>query len=109
MTEPTVTDRPNPIERAVASVGSAVSALLGVVAFLVQYGVLSADQGTAINEFGQTVVTQASPVGAIVSALLVAVTGVVASFSAGKAAKKKVTPVEDPRDNLGRVLTPAGQ
>jgi hypothetical protein len=103
-----VPDRPNPIMNAVASVGSAVSAVLGVVTFLIQYGVLTPEQGEAITSAGEVVVTNANPLASIVSALFVAFTGVAASFTAGKVAKAKVTPVEDPRNNLGEPLTPAG-
>lgn len=108
MTTP-VSDRPNPIRDAVASVGTAVSAVLGVVTFLVQYGVLTPEQGAALNSAGEVVVNNANPLASIVSALFVAFTGVVASFAAGKVAKTKVTPVEDPRNHLGEPLTPIGQ
>lgn len=102
-----VSDRPNPIMAAVASVGSAVSAVLGVVAFLVQYGVLTPEQGQALNDAGTVIVADANPTGSIISGLFVAFTGIAASFAAGKVAKQKTTPVEDPRDSLGRPLVPA--
>lgn len=104
MTTPAV-DRPNPIRDAILAVAPAVSALLGVVTFLVQYGILTPSQGEALNDAGQLVVSSASPLASIVSALFVAFTGVAASFAVGKVAKTKVTPVEDPRDNHSRPLT----
>lgn len=102
-----VSDRPDPIGNAVKTVGSAVSALLGVVAFLVQYGILTPTESDALNAAGQVVVTDASPLGSIVSGLFVAFSGVVAAFAAGKVAKQKTTPTDDPRDNLSRPLVPA--
>lgn len=109
MSTPVTTDRPSPIDQAVKSVGTGVSAILAVVTFLVQYGVFTPDQQQAINDAGQVVISQANPLAAVVSAICVAIAGVVASFAAGKTAKTKVTPVADPRDNDGRPLTPAGQ
>lgn len=109
MNTPVPVDRPTPIENAVKSVGAAVSAILGVVAFLVQYGIFTPDQQQAINALGQVVITDSNPVSSVFSGIAVAVAGVVASFAAGKAAKGKVTPVDDPRDIHGHPLTPAGQ
>lgn len=101
-----VSDRPNPLMRVAALVGPATAALSAMVVFLAGSGILTAEQADAVDQFGQAVNTTAPTVASVVSALIAAGGVLVGTFAHAKLAKGSVTPVEAPRDNQGRPLTP---
>lgn len=94
MTAPDITTRPRPILDAFKSVGSAVALIGSILTSLVGWGVISATQGDAVNGL----------LGAIPGAVAL-VTSLLAAFGVVKSAEPKVTPLSDPRNNLGETLT----
>lgn len=88
-------NRPHPILDKVKTVGGALSALTGLVAWGGTYGFLTATQTGATSAFI-----------ALVPAVLAAIGAVLTSFGVGKSSEPLVTPLSDPRDNAGRTLTP---
>lgn len=99
--------RPQPIIDAFKSVGVAMHSLAGVVVTLVTLGVLSATQGEALTETLDYGFANAQVIGSVVAGGATIVMGLIASFSQGKTAQARVTPIEDPRDNDGTPLVPA--
>lgn len=87
-------ERPAPIRDAFRSVGSAVAFAGSVLTSLVGYGLLSQVQGDALT----------SLLG-LVPGAVTAVTAVLIAFGVRASAEPKVTPVADPRDDAGVILT----
>lgn len=87
--------RPVPIRDAFKSVGSTIALLGSVATGLVGWGVLSVAQGDALSGL----------LGAV-PGLVTLVTALLAAFGVVRASEPAVTPLADPRDNLGRELTP---
>lgn len=81
-----ISTRPRPIFAAFKSVGGALSALAGLVAYLGTYGILTTSQTAA-----------ASAALAAVPAAITIVGALLASFGVVKGSEDKVTPVSDPR------------
>lgn len=84
MTNPNITNRPQPLRKAARIYGG----LTALIAGLVGSGVISADQGNAITGVITAVVVLLGTVGIVVTA------------------EPKVTPVSDPRDDQGQTLVP---
>lgn len=109
MSAPTTpVERPNPLGTAASKVGTAWSAAAGVVSALVAFGALSVAQADAITAVGETAPGVITAVGTLIAGVLPLISGLVASFRTVAAAKDEVTPVADPRDGLGNLLTPVG-
>lgn len=103
MTAPT---RPNPLAEAASKVGTAWSAAAGVVGALVAFGVLTAAQGSAISAAGDAAPATVVALGTIIAGVTPLISGIIASFRTASAAREKVTPVADPRDDHGNALIP---
>ena len=95
-------NRPTPLRNA-ARIWSLVSGSVGaVVTFLVTNQVLNAGQA-------ETLTNASASVNLLISAVtgLVAAIGAVAgAFGTAKQGEAHVTPVDNPRDNAGRILAP---
>ncbi|WP_134664027.1 hypothetical protein [Amycolatopsis sp. CFH S0078] len=88
-------DRPRPILEAIR--GGGWKTLAGtLIAAAVSFGILNAEQATALDNVVAAVVT-----------LITFVTSAVAQFHVLDHAEPQVTPVADPRDDRGRPLVPA--
>lgn len=72
----------------------------GGVALLVNFGIITADQGGSLGDL----VTSLEGLGALVAGVIAAGGAVIAAFRTGKDGEKQVTPLSDPRDHLGRRL-----
>lgn len=107
MTTPAV-DRPNPLQAVAAKVGTAVSAATAVLGAAVAFGLLTAAQAEAISATGQALPGAVMALGTIAGAVIPLIGGVIAAFSTAAVGKHEVTPVSDPRDNAGNLLTPEG-
>jgi hypothetical protein len=88
-------NRPHPILDKVKTVGGALSALTGLVAWGGTYGFLTATQTGAT-----------SALLALVPGVVAGIGAVLTSFGVGKSAEPLVTPVSDPRNNAGDPLRP---
>lgn len=99
-------NRPNPLGEAASKVGVAWSAASGVIGALVTFGVLTAVQGDAITAAGQAAEGTVTATGTVLAGVLPLIAGVVSAFRTTAAARPHVTPMEDPRTNDGRPLTP---
>lgn len=89
--------RPTPLRSAFKTTGSAVAFLGSLVTFAVTWGLLGADQATAIDALL-----------AAVPGLIGLATALLASFGVVAKGEPQVTPVVAPQDNQGNQLTPAG-
>lgn len=107
-TSSTSVDRPNPLKEAASKVGTAWSAVSGVIGALVTFGLLTSAQGEAITLAGAEAQNTVTAVGTVLGGVLPLIAGVITSFRTTAAARDHVTPVASPRDNLGNVLVPAG-
>lgn len=87
-------ERPVPIRDAFRSVGSTIALIGSVVTGLVGWGVLSVAQGDALSGL----------LGAV-PGLITLATALLAAFGVVRVAEPAVTPLADPRDELGRRLT----
>jgi len=95
-------DRPTPLRDA-ARIWSLVTGSVGaVVTFLVTNQVLNAGQAETLTNASASVNLLISAV----TGLIAAIGAVAGSFGTAKQGESKVTPVEAPRDNDGRVLAP---
>lgn len=101
-------NRPNPLSEIASKVGVAWSAAGALVSALVAYGALSAAQGEALTAAGAAAQDTVTAVGVVVAGVLPLITGVVSAFRTTTAGREHVTPVTDPRDEHGNLLTPAG-
>lgn len=101
-------DRPNPLAEVASKVGVAWSAAGGLISALVTFGVLTAAQGDAVTAAGAAAEGTVTALGTVIAGVLPLIAGIVSAFRTAAAGKDKVTPVDDPRDNAGNPLTPAG-
>lgn len=90
-------DRPRPILDKFKTVGGAVAFLGTLVSAAATYGVLDAAEANATNALLVGIPT-----------FVTLVTGALSAFGVVKASEPLVTPVEDPRNNAGVHLFPAG-
>ena len=86
-------NRPHPILDKVKTVGGALSALTGLIAWAGTYGFLTVTQTAAT-----------SALVALVPGVLAGVGAVLTSFGVGKSSEPLVTPVSDPQNNVGQAL-----
>jgi hypothetical protein len=89
-------NRPHPILDKVKTVGGALSALTGLIAWAGTYGFLTVSQTEAT-----------SALVALVPGVLAGVGAVLTSFGVGKSSEPLVTPVSDPQNNAGQALLTA--
>lgn len=91
---PPTTARPRPILAAIRS-GAWLPLVGTLLTAAVTFGLLNSEQGTAIGNLVAAVAT-----------LLTAITAALSNFHVLRRAEPEVTPVADPRDDLGRALVP---
>jgi hypothetical protein len=102
-------DRPNPLKETAAKVGTAWSAVSGLVGALVTFGILSGAQGDAVNTAGDALSPTLIALGTVVGGVLPLLGGLLGAFQTASSGKDHVTPVVAPMDNFGNVLTPKGE
>ncbi|TDQ01232.1 hypothetical protein [Labedaea rhizosphaerae] len=95
VTSAVLDSRPRPILEAIRS-GAWVSVLGAALTAAVTFGLLNAEQVTALNNLVAAAAT-----------LITAVTAVLHGLHILRAAEPEVTPMSDPRDTDGRPLIPA--
>lgn len=89
--------RPRPLIDAAKGIGTGTAFAGAVASFLASWGLMSADQSSALNLLF-----------AAVPGVIGLLTGVLAAFGVASKAEPRVTPVSDPQDQHGQQLTPAG-
>jgi hypothetical protein len=89
------TSRPRPLLDKVKSVGGALAALTGLVAWATSFGFLTEQQGAA-----------SAALLALVPGIIGAVGTVLTSFGVVKSGEKLVTPLSSPMNNEGERLIP---
>lgn len=101
-------DQLNPLKEVAAKIGTAWAAVAGVLGATVSFGVLSAAQADAINAAGTAIPGSLVAIGTVVGAFVPLVGAIIASFHTANAGANHVTPVANPRNNLGQALVPVG-
>lgn len=77
----------------------------GVVTALVSAGIISAAEGQAVTGL----FTNVDSLFAVIPGVLAAASAVWSAFKTGSEGEREVTPVEDPKNNLGEQLVPEVQ
>lgn len=97
-------NRPNPLGSAAKTVAAVWAIAGGIVSALVAFGVLSAEQGQALDQLGQAAPGALVVAGTLIAGIAPLLASIGAAFHVAAKAKPDVTPVADPRDNFGRPL-----
>jgi hypothetical protein len=87
--------RPRPLLEKFRTVGGALAALTGLIAWGTSFGLLTEQQGAA-----------GAALAALVPGVVSSVLALLTSFGVVKSGEQLVTPVSSPRDDQGRTLIP---
>jgi len=101
-----MSDRPNPLGRVAATVGTTFAGLAGLIGAVVELHVLTQAQADALNYAGHELPTAVLVVGGLVTLVTGAVSGLAGAFGTAKFGKDHVTPISSPRNNDGVPLVP---